>query len=190
MNLLLERFDSIGIKSIDTVSTILAKNFMKTNSQIITKYILSADILFNINNIFKNFKYGIDSIIDSMKIKKNQSALIYPKRLFYGILSFFSFLLYGVNSSLLKFLSTLRNLTKFVYGKTVSIKEITECEQEWKRHWMGYDLLADKSRSYYPAYFKNKMLHFVFTRVYLYGNITIIILLLYYVILNYTILYY
>jgi hypothetical protein len=147
MNLIIDKFESQGVKSLETISTILAKNFMKKNNEIITKYLLSMDILLNVSNIFKHFKYGLDSIFDSIKLKKNDSLLLLPKQVVFGILNFFLIILYGFNSSLVKFISQVRNLTDFYYGNTIKFKINEKIgEEDLKKTWCLYSTLNEESK--------------------------------------------
>ncbi len=147
MNLIFDKFDSTGIKSLETISTILAKNFMRKNNEIITKYLLSIDILLNVSNIFKHFKYGFDSIFDSIKLKKSDSIFKLPKQLVFGI--FHSALLFinGINSSLIQFFVQLKNITDFYYGNTIRYKINPQFgEIDLKRKWFFYNCLRENSK--------------------------------------------
>jgi hypothetical protein len=157
MKLIFDKFESQGTKSLETITTILAKNFMKKNNKIITQYILSVDILLNISNIFENFKYGLDSIFDSIKLKKHQSIFNFPKQLTIGLLRFIGFFVYGFSSSIGKFFVSLKNLTYFYYGSTLKIKinqEITE--EEMKKKWFIYNAMTPESK----AMFNNRYIEY------------------------------
>lgn len=154
MNLIIDKFESQGVKSLETISTILAKNFMKKNNEIITKYLLSMDILLNVSNIFKHFKYGLDSIFDSIKLKKNDSFLMLPKQVVFGIINFFLIIIHGFNSSLIKFLSQVRNLTDFYYGNTIKFKINEKMgEEDLKKNWYIYSTLNEGSKDQFNKKF-------------------------------------
>lgn len=173
MNLIFDNFESHGTKSLETVSTILLKNFMKKNNELITKYILNVDILMSVSNIFENFKYGLDSIFDSIKLKRNDSIFRLPKQILIGLLKFVGFFIYGISSSVTKFFVSLRNLTYYYYGNTLKLiinSDITEEDLKFK--FFGFDALTEDSRKQLQnQIFVNKKFYMFYRYATIYGKL-------------------
>jgi hypothetical protein len=147
LQLVFDKYFSQGTTSFETIYTILVKNFMKKNSLIVTKFLLSMDLLFNMSNIFANFKYGLDSILDSMTLKKTDSYLQLPKKIIIGIIRFIWFIFYGIHGSLRKFIESIRDITNYYFGGTVTFKlNKTLSEDDLSKKWYLYNVLTEPSK--------------------------------------------
>jgi hypothetical protein len=148
LQLVFDKYVSQGTTSFETIYTILAKNFMKKYSLIVTKFLLSMDLLFNVSNIFTNFKYGFDSILDSMTLKKNDTFIHLPKKFMIGIIKFIGFILYGINSSVRKFIESIRDITNYYFGGAMAFKLNKNLnEDDLSKKWYLYNVLTEASRA-------------------------------------------
>jgi hypothetical protein len=165
LQLIFDKFESQGTRSLETISTILSKNFMKKYSTIITKFLLSIDLIFNVSNVFTNFKYGLDSMLDSMSLKRSHSISRVPRRMIIGLFRFVGFVLLGVNSSIKKILDSVRDLTNYYFGYTMPLhisKELTT--EDLSKRWYIYDAVINRK----PTISKN--MYFFYTRAFSRGN--------------------
>ena len=162
MKIAFEKFETKGTKSLETVNKILGKSFVKKNS-IFAKYLFSADILFNLNNLFRNFKYGIGSIMESMKIKRKQSIIMLPKQLAGGLFTFCLYILYGFYSSTTKFFLSLKNLLNLIYRPSrVQIDVFYDFEKKMKNSFFLFKALKEESKINFKKYFyHSKHLYFL-----------------------------
>jgi hypothetical protein len=145
---------------------------MRKYSIIFTKFLLSMDLLFNMSNILTNFKYGLDSILDSMKLKKNDSILKLPRKLFIGIMKFIGYILYGLHSSVKRFFESIRDITNYYFGTELRFKINKNLdENDLSKKWYLYDVLTETSKSNLKSrLFKLKDLFTVYSKVSTRGN--------------------
>src|SRR5690606_20186664 len=129
----------------ETVNKMLGKSFVRKNN-IFAKYLFSADILFNLNNLFRNFKYGIGSIMESMKIKQQQSIIMLPKQIAVGVFKFCLYILYGFYSSTSKFFISFRNLLNLIYRPSkVQVDIFSDFEKKIKNNFFLYKAIKEES---------------------------------------------
>lgn len=159
MEILFDKFETKGTKSLDTVNKMLGKSFVSKNS-ILTQYLFSTGILFNFNNLFKNFKYGFGSIMESMNIKKKQSILMLPKQLLEGGLRLCKPVLLWLKA----ILNPIRKLMNLLFLPTsrVQVDIFHDFEKRMKTSFYLFKCLKEESKVNFKKYFyHSKHLYFL-----------------------------
>ena len=158
MEIIFDKFETKGTKSLDTVSKMLGKSFVNKNS-ILTKYLFSTGILFNFNNIFKNFKYGFGSIMESMKTRKKQSIMMVPKQILEGGLRVCTYFIVWVKN----ILNPIRKLMNLVFmSSRVQVDIYYDFEKRMKNNFSLFKCLKEDSKLNFRKYlYHSKPLYFL-----------------------------
>lgn len=111
----LDKFESRGIKSLESKMSTLKNQLSKKKYYIMLNLLFSLDILM-VSNIFRHFQYGINSFLNSFKLKSRDSLLKLPVNICFGFLNFLRYLFLGVASSTTSFLKSFDDLSRYYLG--------------------------------------------------------------------------
>jgi hypothetical protein len=167
MGILFDKFETKGTKSLQTVNMMLGKSFVNKNS-ILTEYLFSTGILFNFNNLFKNFKYGFGSIMESMKIKKKHSLLMIPKQIIDGSFRLVKPVAIWIKSVL----NPIRKLLNMVFlPNRIQVNMLSDFEVKTKNNLFLFNTLTEQSKKKFQnSFYNSKHIYFLSRRCMNLGN--------------------
>ena len=137
MNVYIDSFTSIRLKSLETVLSLLTKNILAKNKIIFTKYLFSSNLFLNISSLYGNLKLGLEPLIyifnnfDNEFYITNNNEYKYdfiknifklPKNLLKQTLKISILIAYNLNLGIIKLLETLVDINMFYFSKSIKIR--------------------------------------------------------------------
>ncbi len=111
----LDEFNSKGIKSLESKMSILKNQLRKKKYFIMINLLFSLDVLI-LSNLIRHFKYGLNSFLNSFKLKQRESVLKLPWKITLGFMNFNRYLFLGVATSATSFLRSFDDLSRYYLG--------------------------------------------------------------------------
>jgi len=148
----LDEFSSKGIKSLESKMSILKNQLRKKKYFIMINLLFSLDILI-LSNLIRHFKYGVNSFLNSIKLKQRESVLKLPLNVALGFLNLNRYLFLGVATSATSFLRSFDDLSRYYLGfnKRFAIERFYNQEQYASKFCVFNALTAQSQMEEYKS---------------------------------------